>query len=670
MSSKLFYYLLLVFLFTVQQAYSSVACEVGAFLRPRQNRSVSAKKNNSVIGIESYRQLLVRLAQSSLGVKKLNQKQIKALETYHDVVRGEKGTDGAPARVGTYTIGQRRKIIRYLESKGFSREQVRTLIEDGVVEIERLYSSKINTRRVVQRIKDGKPTFIATLENYTRMNSPMKISRLLEETDHGLLVEVEQFKTDGVLYRTKRFFTDTSFSSTSNRELFFDLERSARSMTKILEKTDSGFVISMGEDRNVVFLSFEQAIKNGLLPKNPTTQDYLDLENLLNKYMDANKGYSKLSSTEQGDQKKLDKPLKNIFKSTKPQDSGYTSLQLENPEFEAVFSAVSSTRKKISSDELDLPSSTNREAQLAEQGYKASYTEGLDQMNEWAAVRRRLQELKANPLTTHIEYFADQIPDHIAHIRKGLDSLADESRNSQLKALKKLEEEAQEAIRDEEVTYEWWLRFNTELTDVMAGKGLEKNSYFSVIYHSRADPLSFFPLKLIVPTIKGEDIGIMAFNRAASEGVYPVGVINKNTAVVDQRKLDPIDFLEHDLDHSSTTGNQSFRGYSAGHRLFHKRLLKNIENLPPEERKKAEAIYFIMTHETADNLSSPIGNMYQNTSRYYREPKKMRDFVMERINNELAGLFKLPKDSAEKKKKLEDLADFFMEVYNRGQQHQ
>ena len=664
---KVFYYFILAFLIINSlQAFSSPACEVGAFSNSRFHRQYG-----SVIGIESYRQLLVRLARSSLGVDDLSPQQMEALENYHSVVRGEKGKDGTPTRVGNYTLGQRRKIIRYLESKGFSREQINTLMEDGVVEIERLYSSKINTRKVVQRIKNGKPTFIATLENNTKMNSPMKISRLLEETDHGLLVEVEQFNTDGVLYRTKKFFTDTSFSSGRGTKHFFDLERSARSMTKILEKTDSGFVISVGKDRNVVFLSFEQAIENGLLPKNPTTQDYLDLENLLNKYMDANKGDSKLSSTEQIDQKKLDKPLKNIFRSTKPQDSQYTSLQLENPEFEAVFSAVSSTRKKISSDELDLPPSTNRVAQLAEQGYKASYTEGLDQMNEWAAVRRRIQELKANPRTTHIEYFADQIPNHIAHIRKGLDSLADESKNSQLKTLKKLEEEAQEAIRDEEVTYEWWLKFNTKLTDVMAGKGLEENSYFSMISKSQEDPLSFFPLTLIVPTIKGEDIGIMAFNRAASEGVYPVGVINKNTAVADQRKLDPIDFLEHDLGHSSTTGNQSFRGYSAGHRLFHKRLLKNIENLPPEERKKAEAIYFIMAHETGGfNLSSPIGNMYQNTSQDYRDQKKMRDYVAKRIRSNFAGILKLPKDSAEEKKKVEALADSFMEVYNRAQQHQ
>ena len=664
---KVFYYFILAFLIINSlQAFSSPACEVGAFSNSRFHRQYG-----SVIGIESYRQLLVRLARSSLGVDDLSPQQMEALENYHSVVRGEKGKDGTPTRVGNYTLGQRRKIIRYLESKGFSREQINTLMEDGVVEIERLYSSKINTRKVVQRIKNGKPTFIATLENNMKMNSPMKISRLLEETDHGLLVEVEQFNTDGVLYRTKKFFTDTSFSSGRGTKHFFDLERSARSMTKILEKTDSGFVISVGKDRNVVFFSFEQAIENGLLPKNPTTQDYLDLENLLNKYMDANKGDSKLSSTEQIDQKKLDKPLKNIFRSTKPQDSQYTSLQLENPEFEAVFSAVSSTRKKISSDELDLPPSTNREAQLAEQGYKASYTEGLDQMNEWAAVRRRIQELKANPRTTHIEYFADQIPNHIAHIRKGLDSLADESKNSQLKTLKKLEEEAQEAIRDEEVTYEWWLKFNTKLTDVMAGKGLEENSYFSMISKSQKDPLSFFPLTLIVPTIKGEDIGIMAFNRAASEGVYPVGVINKNTAVADQRKLDPIDFLEHDLGHSSTTGNQSFRGYSAGHRLFHKRLLKNIENLPPEERKKAEAIYFIMAHETGGfNLSSPIGNMYQNTSQDYRDQKKMRDYVAKRIRSNFAGILKLPKDSAEKKKKVEALADSFMEVYNRAQQHQ
>lgn len=669
MSLRVFYYFTLIFLaISSLSAFSSPACE-GGF------DSVKRNPSSGTTGLESHRQLLVRLAQLNLGIESLTPEQVRALETYYDVVRGEERTDGTFARVENYTFSQRRRIVRYLREV-FSPKQVSTLIETGVVEIERLYSSKINSRRVVQRIKDGKPIFIATL-NDSRMNPPMKISKLLEETDHGLLVEVEEFSTAGILYKKKVFFTDINFNSNSSARHFHDRERSARSMTEILEKTDSGFVISLGKDRNAVFLSFEKAIENGLLPKNPTTQDYLDLENLLNKYMDANKGYSKLSSTEQRDQKKLDKLLKNIFNSTRPQDSSYTSVQLENPEFEAVFSAASSTRRKVSSDELNLPSSTNREAQLAKQGYKVSYTAGLDQMNEWAAVRRRLQELKANPQATHIEYFADQIPVHIAHIRKGLEdnySSKHESRGSkleQLDRLKTLEEEAQEAIKNEKVTYAWWLEFNTKLTDVMAGKGLEENSYIYMTSNRGSDPLSFFPLKLIVPTTKGEDIGIIAFNRAASEGVYPVGVINKNTGVADQSKFEPTDFLRHDLDHSETTGNQSFRGYSAGHRLFHKRLLKNIENLSPEERKKAEAIYFIMTHETNGfNLSSPIGNMYQNTSQDYREPKKMRDFIVKRIKVNFTSIFKLPKDPAEKAKKLEDLADTFMEVYNRAQQHQ
>ena len=142
MFSKIFYYFLLVFLVAnSSQVFSTLSCEDG-FARSRYSTST----RDVTIGVESYRQLLTRLAQSILGVDSLSPQQVKALETYHDVVRGEIGEDGEFARVGKYTFSQRRRIVRFLREV-FSPEQVTILIEDGVVEINRSSDVKI-TRRV------------------------------------------------------------------------------------------------------------------------------------------------------------------------------------------------------------------------------------------------------------------------------------------------------------------------------------------------------------------------------------------------------------------------------------------------------------------------------------------------------------------------------------------
>ena len=100
MYRKIFYYFTLIFLVANNsQAFSALSCEDGL----RGHYSTSTR--NVAIGVESYRQLLIRLAQSSLGLSSLSPQQIKALETYHHVVQGKLGTDGTLTRAGNYTVG-------------------------------------------------------------------------------------------------------------------------------------------------------------------------------------------------------------------------------------------------------------------------------------------------------------------------------------------------------------------------------------------------------------------------------------------------------------------------------------------------------------------------------------------------------------------------------------
>ena len=79
-----------------------------------------------------------------------------------------------------------------------------------------------------------------------------------------------------------------------------------------------------------------------------------------------------------------------------------------------------------------------------------------------------------------------------------------------------------------------------------------------------------------------------------SAGVYPVGLINKNSIRVDSVKINSHDFFEHDIGHSNMISNTPYLIYSEGNRLLHKRLLDIIEGLPPNKRKTAEGVVLLL----------------------------------------------------------------------------
>lgn len=638
--------------------FSSPACEGEAFSKSRPN---SSKVNNPVLEVESYKQLLVRLAQLSLGVTNLTSRQVEALENYHQVVRGEEGIDGTFARVENYTFSQRRRIVQFLR-KIFSPEQVTVLIESGVVEINRSSDIKL-TGRVLKNFSKGQKVFIRV-----GSNKVLRISKILEETKSGWLVEVERInKESGQIVKEQVFLVKGNVKAPPL------LEADPTGMTQILEKTNRGFVIdiliiekdSAGiADKkikgNKVFFSFEKAIENGLLPERPIDQDYHKLEYVLRSYISK-------------DHDQLVQALKDMGSSLASSAFMYVHLnpllqksliigehqfKLASPELESVFEATQFTRGRINSSDLNLPFFPSKREELSRQGYRANYTEGIEYINEWIVVRRRLQELRANPRTTHIEYFADQIPLYIAHIRKGLEdhySPKEKSQGSKLEQLKKLdrlEEEAQKTVSEKGVTYKWWIEFNFTLAYIMSGRTLDRSFINWVDSH-------LFPLKVAMPVIQESGgLGIITFNRASLEGLYPVGLINRQNSEV-HGGLDAALFFGHDLQHPMFNGNKLYIEYSFGHRLFHRRLLDNIENLPVEKRKKAEAVYFLMTHE------------YQTRNISYsdRTLRKIRGEVFIMIQNDDTGLFKLSNDPIQREQKINSLVDVFMEVYERALQH-
>lgn len=662
---KISSYFTLVFLITGSPVSFSQPCEpVFSFSRIRGAfglKHSSVDNGYNTVGVKSYKELLIRLAQSSLGVASLTSQQVKALETYHQVVKRENGTNGTFARAGNYTVSQRKRIVKFLR-RVFTSEQVTALIENGVVEIDRSSNVKI-TRRVLKRFSEGKKVFIKAHGLIFRIN------KIIEETNNGFLVEMEWVSAEGQISKVIEFLIVNS-----NTEANLVIADPAN-MTKISEKTRSGFVIDVLTDQkgdlgveqvkgNQIFFSFEKAIRNGLLPKDPTPRDYREIEDILNTYISnySNQAASnnwKISSYFMangamiGSGRLYDNFVDSLQKSL---IVGVHRFKLANSESEAIFLAAQSTRKEIASNDFNFPF-TNQRHQLTEQGFNSSYTGGIDYISQWVMIRKQLIEQGANPRTTHIEYFANQVPIHIAHIRKSLKTEFTGGRLRQLRnRLKNLEKEAYRVILRKKVTHEWWLRFNFRLARIMSG--------FATNMRENIDTssLSFFPIMVIIPAIQTkEGLGIITFNRAGLEGIYPAGLINQKTKMADGNALSAPDFFIHDIFHFYAGGNQLYLEYSAGQRLFHKRLLDNIERLPQEKRKKAEAVYFSMTHE--------YGN--RNIGYSDRTPEQMKKDIKKHIGEEdISGFFRLPDDLPERQKKIEDLTDVFMAVYNQTLQHQ
>lgn len=92
-----------------------------------------------------------RLGERSLG-RKLSPEEIQAIEKAHRVGYGQKGADGTLAHTGNYTQAQLREKTRILRRAGFSKEEAKQLIKDGVVgESERFLKNITRNREQLQR---------------------------------------------------------------------------------------------------------------------------------------------------------------------------------------------------------------------------------------------------------------------------------------------------------------------------------------------------------------------------------------------------------------------------------------------------------------------------------------------------------------------------------------
>ena len=356
--------------------------------------------------------------------------------------------------------------------------------------------------------------------------------------------------------------------------------------------------------------------------------------------------------------------------------NSYISKQAP-PSFKILFEAAQSKREIITLKDLNLPPTTNKEATLAKKGYSSVFTKALDLLNEWVAVLRRLLELRANPYTTHIEYFAIQIQKHIKYIKKEIISSAS---TTKLNELKELEKEVKQAIFDKKITYKRWLEFNDKLAYLISNESTQL-FYAGEFDWGEKFLITLFPLKMMVPTIKG-DLGIMIFNKGQNEGIYPLGLITKTKKKGD-RTIDPILFIRHDMSHAiaEVTGNSTNKldpdiitvgdmFSSIGHYLFHKKMEESMESLPTKKGKQAELVHFQTMHES-DGYEQIFPGIPHRDLR-----KKISESVTTMISNNLtkrtlSKALKLPDEIYEEQFSgiLNSYVDAFMEVYEKAESY-
>ena len=257
-------------------------------------------------------------------------------------------------------------------------------------------------------------------------------------------------------------------------------------------------------------------------------------------------------------------------------------------------------------------SEKDAETKAIESGYSEPiFYDGLNTIHPLMELGKHLRNRSINPTTTHIEDLEPFIPIHIHHIQQGIIA----SRQfTKLIGLNKLKKEAKTRIKNKQVTLYWWQLFNIRLAVLATpSSAITPNQNFLKEYKTHNELANYientndnsvvntikkiltsFPETVVLPTTSS--LGILALNQAAKSGwqIVPTELFNQKT-FIDGYSMSPIEAHLHDFEHIVAVdyGIPLFPENPE----FHNKIIFNMEQLPPEERKKAEAMYFILTHE-------------------------------------------------------------------------
>ena len=166
--------------------------------------------------------------------------------------------------------------------------------------------------------------------------------------------------------------------------------------------------------------------------------------------------------------------------------------------------------------------------------------------------------------------------------------------------------EARGRVQEGKVTYNWWMQWNTKMVDAVdkdpkiSLTSIPAGNMISDMAGGTAKSGLFEPDEVILlPTTK--ELGFMAFNQVSSKKLSPVGLVNQVTKA-DGFPLSPLQFLDHDIDHSKdiARGLANYKPY----KHFHKSFRERVKQLPKDRREKAETLLFMLTHEYPETVRS------------------------------------------------------------------
>ena len=257
---------------------------------------------------------------------------------------------------------------------------------------------------------------------------------------------------------------------------------------------------------------------------------------------------------------------------------------------------------------------SSQEPFLKKQGFSPSYYSGVDKAREFKRVQQYLQEINADPKTTHVSYFANQAEQTIFEFEEGLKKQNQENTSfleERLKILEEFKKEAQKRIKDQKVTYDWWANFNLRLV-ILATPDAYLTQYFKHITpsfkthediekHSNHPDLKIFQdIKEMFPEtimfFSTGDFGIMAFNRMGASFHF-IGVSGSNKSADDQAML-PLRFFIHDVGHARESIYSAKRIDNLKITIEVKDIEKKLNNISNKsDRQKAEFAWFLFNHE-------------------------------------------------------------------------
>ena len=262
------------------------------------------------------------------------------------------------------------------------------------------------------------------------------------------------------------------------------------------------------------------------------------------------------------------------------------------------------------------------ESELRAKGFGDEEVAGMDAMDSYLGEVARWREMPSiDPKETHLSFLADLIDPHIKFIRQGILKMNRGDTRRKIEILKMFIVEAHERRESGRVSYRWWVHFNYRLsalisaetrnmdsvfyreTDWISDSGMEeyygKRSSYSW-YSDQPGLLGCFHKVALCP-VKNGNLGYFTFNRTQTTRAYPLGLVNEDITV-DGLRMNPNAFFEHD-EHHAISSEDNIKRFEMENLLekrmipFHKAFLEKMDTLSLQERRDAEWIYFLLSHE-------------------------------------------------------------------------